>query len=96
MNKDVRNAIESYCTMLPYLNYSSNPNDNRRIYNLAFQCYINNVTIESDDMVKELKKNTNINDNEDEKLINFAVNRINLMQEAIDIFDTIDLKNKIK
>ena len=45
MNDELKKAINEYCDMLPYPNTGANPNDDRRLCNIAAVSHRLNVSI---------------------------------------------------
>lgn len=91
MNQELTNAIKLYCSMLPYINYSAQPNDDKRLYTISYHLVKSGERLDEDFFKQELRKNSHagLNILIDEEFEKFAANRIKEIQSGRYILDII-------
>lgn len=91
MNKEVASALELFCTMIPNLQSLGNPNDDRRLYLLAKECYLSSYSLSKNELKTELLKNSRVARNSEEQLNDFIDTVLSKINLAKHIFKSIDL-----
>lgn len=91
---ELERAIVTYSDMLPYPNEGYNPNDDARLYKIAYAAYKMNLDIPKDFFIEQLRKNEvagldNLDVNCFNKFFDKILQRIN---EAIYIFEKAEVK----
>lgn len=91
MNQDLKKAIEGYCSKLPYINESSQPHDDNRLYSISYYLVKTKERFDEDFFKQELRKNSKarldiLNDAQFEE---FAVNRIDEILRGRYIIESI-------
>ena len=91
MNSDLKQAIENYCSMLPYANKSPQPNDDKRLYTISYFLVKTEEPFDIDFFKQELRKNSQsglniLVENQFEK---FANNRIEAIKKGKYVIDRI-------
>lgn len=82
MRQNLQNAIKDYCIMLPYLNTSSNPNDDTRLVKIAYEyVLIDRGGLDVSDFKSYMRLNNSIKDTDENDLDEFISNRIELILE---------------
>ncbi len=58
MKPDLKKAIEYYCSMLPYINVSGQPHDDKRLYTISYYLVKTKERFDVDFFKKELRENS--------------------------------------
>lgn len=93
MNKELEKAINSYCDMLPYPNTGANPNDDRRLCQIAKYSYQANEPVSKEYMKSRLKEcgQYELQNLNDEQLDEFVQNRLSKIDEIKYYLDRLDI-----
>jgi hypothetical protein len=82
MNINLQNAIKEYCIMLPYLNQSSNPNDDTRLVKIAYEYVLSDIEqLDFNFFKNNMSLNMNFQNIDEDVIEKFISNRIDLIME---------------
>lgn len=90
---ELKKAIDFYSDMLPYPNTGSNPNDDRRLYKIAYIAYKTKQDIPEEYFKAQLRKNTtaNLDILSDDSFNDFFDTILGKIKDAIYIFDRAEI-----
>ncbi|MDD3723712.1 MAG: hypothetical protein PHW92_14740 [Lutibacter sp.] len=91
MNPDLKKAIEGYCSKLPYINESSQPHDDNRLYSISYYLVKTKERFDTDFFKQELRKNSkaSLDKLNNVQFEEFAENRIDEIQRGSYIIERI-------
>ena len=91
MNADLKQAIELYCSMLPYTNKSAQPNDDKRLYTISYYLVKTKEQFDENFFKQQLRKNTqsSLDNLIDSQFNEFAANRITEIRKGTYIIERI-------
>lgn len=85
MTNNLKDSIIEYCSMLPYLNEGSNPNDDKRLYTISYFLARDGGSIDKFFFKEQLQKNKKLKLNSD--FDDFVCKRIEIIDHARYIFE---------
>lgn len=90
---ELKKAIDFYSDMLPYPNKGSNPNDDRRLYKIAYIAYKTEQDIPEEYFKNQLRKNTtaHLDILTDDSFNEFFYTILGKIKDAIYIFERAEI-----